>query len=480
MMHPRRWFIFTALSAMLLVRAAGAAEFEEKRFYVTPFVGYTFFDNERLFTNGQKLSNDMYFGGRAGVRLTHMLWLEYAGGYTSTKDCASCTEQWVHGSANLLLSPASLHTINPFISLGGGASQFQHASGAVVNAGTFEAAGGFRVRLNNSLGLRLEARNILWVPKKNYTKAHIDDIIVGAGLTFAFGGKAESMEDSDGDGVPDNRDNCPDTPRGCQVDVHGCPTDSDGDGVCDGKDRCPNTPAGVKVDANGCPLDSDGDGVLDGVDQCPDTPKGCEVDERGCPIDSDGDGVCDGLDNCPDTAHGCQVDAHGCPIDSDGDGVCDGLDKCADTPAGVKVDQDGCPIVNREKQLEMELLDTGRIRISNINFDYDKATIRPEAFAILDTVGRVLTKWPGLRIEIDGHTDSRGSDLYNHNLSHRRAEAVRVYLLKHFSQFKSTQLTSKGLGESVPLVPNTSPANMQQNRRVEFVVLNKEILKRSK
>jgi OOP family OmpA-OmpF porin len=62
------------------------------------------------------------------------------------------------------------------------------------------------------------------------------------------------------------------------------PGDSDGDGVTDDKDRCPNTPAGAIVDANGCPLDSDGDGVYDGIDQCPNTPRGTEVDKRGCPI----------------------------------------------------------------------------------------------------------------------------------------------------------------------------------------------------
>ena len=479
MMHPRKWFILGVLSAMLLVRAAGAAEFTEKRFYLTPFVGYTFWDNERTFLSGQQFKNDIYFGGRGGVRLTGPLWLDLAGGYVSTEDCAECKESWMHGSANIMLSSASVHTINPFLSLGGGASRYTDAVGDEHNWGTFEAAAGFRVRLNSVLGLRLEARNVLEVPKKEWGKSHIDDVIVGAGLTFAFGGKGQ-VSDADGDGVPDKKDNCPDTPRGCTVDEHGCPSDSDGDGVCDGVDRCPNTPAGVRVDASGCPIDSDGDGVFDGPDQCPDTPRGCKVDARGCPIDSDGDGVCDGVDTCPNTTVGCKVDTQGCPIDSDGDGVCDGLDKCADTPSGSRVDADGCPIIEREKQLEMELLDTGRIRLSNVNFDFDKATIRPDAFGILDTVGRVLTKWPGLRIEIGGHTDSRGSDAYNHALSHRRAASVRAYLLAHFSQFKSSQLTAKGYGESVPLVANDSPANMQLNRRVEFVVLNREMLQRPK
>lgn len=68
------------------------------------------------------------------------------------------------------------------------------------------------------------------------------------------------------------------------MDSNGCPSDSDGDGVYDGIDRCPNTPSGARVDATGCPIDSDGDGVPDGIDRCPDTAPNSEVDEFGCPV----------------------------------------------------------------------------------------------------------------------------------------------------------------------------------------------------
>jgi outer membrane protein OmpA-like peptidoglycan-associated protein len=88
--------------------------------------------------------------------------------------------------------------------------------------------------------------------------------------------------DSDGDGVPDPQDKCPNTPRGTSVDSKGCPLDTDGDGVPDYRDRCPNTPQGVGVNADGCPLDSDKDGVYDYKDSCPRTPVGAKVDERGC------------------------------------------------------------------------------------------------------------------------------------------------------------------------------------------------------
>ena len=63
--------------------------------------------------------------------------------------------------------------------------------------------------------------------------------------------------DSDGDGVPDSRDRCPNTPKGVQVDEHGCPLDSDGDGVPDYLDKCPGTPKGAKVDKNGCEIMAD-------------------------------------------------------------------------------------------------------------------------------------------------------------------------------------------------------------------------------
>ncbi|MHB1084701.1 MAG: OmpA family protein [Thiobacillus sp.] len=91
------------------------------------------------------------------------------------------------------------------------------------------------------------------------------------------------------------------------------PADSDGDGVIDSKDKCPNTPAGRKVNADGCELDSDGDGIVDGLDKCPNTPAGRKVNADGCELDSDGDGIVDGLDKCPTvfakTADGCPIAA---------------------------------------------------------------------------------------------------------------------------------------------------------------------------
>jgi OOP family OmpA-OmpF porin len=91
--------------------------------------------------------------------------------------------------------------------------------------------------------------------------------------------------------------------------------DSDGDGVLDPQDRCPNTKAGEEVDELGCLVkkDSDKDGVPDVNDKCPNTREGIAVDHRGCELDSDNDGVVDSKDQCPNTSKDFVVDGYGCP-----------------------------------------------------------------------------------------------------------------------------------------------------------------------
>jgi OOP family OmpA-OmpF porin len=271
--------------------------------------------------------------------------------------------------------------------------------------------------------------------------------------------------DSDGDGICDTNDKCPGTPAGAKVDKSGCPADADGDGVSDGIDQCPNTPAGAKVDAKGCPIDSDNDGVYDGIDECPGTPAGAKVDAKGCPKDSDNDGVYDGIDQCPNTPAGAKVDAKGCPMDSDGDGVYDGIDKCPNTPAGTKVDETGCPVEVKK------FIDTGLISTTEILFDFNKATLKPESKAPLDAIGNILMQVPDLKIEVGGHTDGVGSDVYNKKLSDARAKTVRDYLVKNFPQINGDNISSAGYGESKPVATNDTKEGQAKNRRVEFKIL---------
>jgi OOP family OmpA-OmpF porin len=229
--------------------------------------------------------------------------------------------------------------------------------------------------------------------------------------------------------------------------------DSDNDGVPDNIDQCPDTPAGVEVDAVGCPLDSDNDGVPDYLDQCPDTPAGVEVDKKGCPLslDSDGDGVPDDLDQCPNTPSGVAVDSQGCPLDSDNDGVPDYLDKCPNTPPGVTVNEEGCP---------------APVVLKGVNFEFDSAKLTTDAREILNKVADSLRNHPNLDITIAGHTDSRGSAAYNKRLSQLRAEAVMDYLVS--SGIKISRMKAVGYGEERPIASNATEEGRAQNRRVEL------------
>jgi OOP family OmpA-OmpF porin len=423
------------------------------------------------------LTDDLYVGGRLSYETKSWLGIEAAAGFTPTSEDVATGGRdfdWMHASGNLVLSPAKGRWGNPYLFVGGGYTQLKPAAGDSRNTGTIEFGGGVKLWMTDAVGLRFEARDVSFKPLETTGgQNHFHNMVLGAGLTFALGA---TPRDTDGDGVPDRKDKCPDTPKGATVDASGCPKDSDGDGVLDGIDQCPDTPKGATVDAKGCPSDADGDGVFDGIDQCADTPKGATVDAKGCPSDSDGDGVLDGIDQCPNTPKGATVDAKGCPKDSDGDGVFDGLDQCPDTPAGLKVDSDGCPILVTER--ETELLDTGLIRLNDVNFDTGKWDILPEAHATLDAAGAVLAKWPQLRIEVGGHTDARGSAAANQKLSENRAQAVKDYILARYPQLNPAQFSVKGYGESKPIAPNNNDLNMAKNRRVEFVVLNKDVLKK--
>jgi outer membrane protein OmpA-like peptidoglycan-associated protein len=280
---------------------------------------------------------------------------------------------------------------------------------------------------------------------------------VGIGLFFGGG-----FVDSDGDGVPDYMDKCPNTPKGVKVDNFGCPLDSDGDGVPDYLDKCPNTPAGVKVDANGCPLDSDGDGVPDYLDKCPNTPAGVKVDANGCPLDSDGDGVPDYLDKCPNTPAGVKVDANGCPLDSDGDGVPDYLDKCPNTPAGVKVDANGCPIMNEEfKHFKLS---------GDANFNSGKSDLLPAAYPTLDKLADAMVNNPNYKWSVEGYTDSKGKDASNLKLSEKRAQAIVDYLVS--KGVNKDVFTTKGFGKANPVADNKTEEGRAKNRRIEIKIIN--------
>jgi OOP family OmpA-OmpF porin len=248
--------------------------------------------------------------------------------------------------------------------------------------------------------------------------------------------------------------------------------DSDGDGVPDSRDMCPNTPLGVKVDADGCPLDADGDGVPDYLDKCPNTPTGVKVDATGCPLDADGDGVPDYLDKCPNTPTGVKVDANGCPLDSDGDGVPDYLDKCPNTPLGVQVDADGCPIKKETVVIVQPPEIESLVLSGDANFEFNKSKLLPNAYPVLDSLVGTMLKHREYKWEIGGYTDKIGSDNYNIKLSQRRAKSVEDYLVSKGVAKNSLKIV--GYGKANPIATNETPEGRSMNRRVEIKVLSKK------
>lgn len=370
---------------------------------------------------------------------------------------------------NLLYNFYEGKTFRPFATVGVGAERF-NASGLEDRKDFgLNIGGGVRWFLTDRFGLRFDAR-LVSVDVGGKVDGGQNNIEGMLGLMWAFGkgGAPKQIADSDGDGVADRKDKCPDTPAGARVDEKGCPFDTDGDGVLDGIDQCPDTTKGWPVDEKGCPKDSDGDGVPDAKDACPDTPKGAKVDDRGCPLDSDSDGVFDGIDRCPGTPAGTKVDSRGCPLDSDGDGVNDNLDKCPGTPHGTPVDADGCPPPPKAAPLfegeKKELV------LEGVNFENEKAVLVPESLTVLDRVAASLADWPDIRVEVGGHTDSRGETGYNLRLSEKRAKAVIDYLVS--KGIDAARMTSKGYGESKSIADNNTSEGRARNRRVELTRLD--------
>lgn len=126
-----------------------------------------------------------------------------------------------------------------------------------------------------------------------------------------------------------------------------------------------------------------------------------------------------------------------------------------------------------EKEVLLKKVEVGsKIVLKNIFFDFDKATLRKESFAELDRLAKLLNDIESLTIEIGGHTDSKGSDDYNMNLSQKRAQSVVNYLVKN-KGIAQERLQAKGYGETEPIATNDTDEGRQQNRRTEFKILSR-------
>ncbi|MEG3638918.1 OmpA family protein [Magnetococcus sp. PR-3] len=226
--------------------------------------------------------------------------------------------------------------------------------------------------------------------------------------------------------------------------------DADGDGVADNKDQCPETPIFMKVDGVGCSMDRDGDGLNNATDRCPDTKMGLAVDARGCALDDDRDGVIDGYDKCPGTSMYVDVNESGCKAEMDGDkdGVMDSADACLDTPTGLVVGSNGC------------------WKLSGINFNTSSWALNPSAQTLLGNAAMTMKKHSQIRVEVQGHTDSRADASYNEMLSRKRSQAVIWFLTKQ--GVDRSRFVAVGFGEKKLMTRESNDNEMMMNRRVEL------------
>jgi OOP family OmpA-OmpF porin len=208
--------------------------------------------------------------------------------------------------------------------------------------------------------------------------------------------------------------------------------------------------------------DRDRDGFRNENDACPDR---AGVAPDGCPArDGDADGFLDPQDRCPQEKG---VAPDGCPIpDRDGDGILDAQDECPEVPETKNgfEDDDGCP-----DELPKAVERFNGV-IEGIVFELDSDVIRPESKPVLDEAAGVLRRYTEVRVEISGHTDDTGTREHNLDLSRRRAEAVRRYLVG--AGIDAGRLETRGAGPDEPLVPNVDDTARAKNRRTQFKVLH--------
>jgi outer membrane protein OmpA-like peptidoglycan-associated protein len=413
-------------------------EFEQAPFEFGAFGGALFLSSSHnLFqtTHFPFKSPSLELGGRAaGYPIKYFgIEVEAAGSPISTDGGPNVMDGLFVGRGHLI-GQLPLKGFSLFALFGAGAiTVASNQTGSDTDPAMHFGVGG-KLALSELLGLRLDVRDTLsqkFGAAQN-TLTHSPEILLG--LSFSARAdrrvisEAAGSGDTDSDGISDAQDACPQLAGPAPS---GCP-DTDADGVTDDKDACPNE-AGSKSGC-GCPLkDSDGDRFVDELDRCPNEPgpiEGCKDN------DPDRDGVAGEADKCPNKA---------------------------ETSNGFE-DGDGCPDVVPEKVKKF----TGVIQ--GIEFDRNGERIRPGYTATLDNAVLVLKEFPSLRIMIVGHTDTDGTREYNVELSQRRANTVKAYLVS--KGVDGGRIETRGAAFDEPIADNETKEGKQKNRRIEFQLLD--------
>ncbi|GAB4263073.1 MAG: hypothetical protein Kow0092_13750 [Deferrisomatales bacterium] len=233
---------------------------------------------------------------------------------------------------------------------------------------------------------------------------------------------------------------CRQARRATKAPPPAAPADTDGDGVPDNLDRCPGTPRGAPVDAKGCLKDSDGDGLSD-------YDEGRKYGTDPYNADTDGDGLKDGDEVTKYRTSPTQAD-------TDGGSVSDGLEVMV---AGTD------PLNPKDDVKELKCIEL------QIQFDFDKAVIKPEYYSEVERVADYLRRYRDLQVTIQGHTDNVGTPEYNMGLSLRRAQAVIDLLAERYGIDRS-RLKAEGFGATQPIASNETPEGRAKNRRIYALI----------
>lgn len=285
----------TIVALAVMMSAVTGFAYDKGEMYVSPVIGYHFFDEDHDMDDAAEV------GLRFGKFLTNKYALELEGDIAPTEKDNGSDENAVTLSLNSVRYFEVSKYFSPYYFLGIGGMLYDDNHVGVLGGI------GARYALNDKFSLDLRVKDMFMTKSRN-------DIVPSLALNYAFGKAAPAavvVEPVKVEVKEPVKVEVKEPVKAAAV-VEKKPVDTDGDGVYDELDKCPTTPKGVAVDANGCCFDTDGDGVKDFADKCPTTPKGAAVDVNGCCLDTDGDGVKDYMDKCPGTMKGVKVTADGC------------------------------------------------------------------------------------------------------------------------------------------------------------------------
>jgi OmpA-OmpF porin, OOP family len=350
--NPRySWILRCAVGcAVAAVSGTAAGADEGGKWYVNPVYGYTYVDQARL------VDDDWHWGLGIGKHVSEMWSLELNGAFGSFDGANGIELDQDAYSLDALLVFDRGAVLSPFLSFGGGYITNDYGAGSSADGWLAQAGLGLMIDVAENasrsfvLQIRPEAKlRYDWADYPNHDDMH--DYVLQVGVIFSFG-----------------------SPRGQPVSA-----------------SVAAPPAPLPVAPPPPNQDLDGDGVLNDSDLCPNTPRGTAVNPVGC------------------------------------------------TPGDA-------------------------VALHGVTFDNDSATLTPASGPLLDHVAADLKRHPRLKVELRGYTDNVASTEYNLQLSQRRADAVRDYLISRGAG--QDQLTAKGFGEADPIASNNTPMGRLANRRV--------------